>query len=147
MSISKFKCSRSSSTRGSLSLGFASLTTLLFVMCGLVLQNSLETYRSANLGVHKLQARCAAEGIAIAASQAPANALCNSAPMEIGNCLVEFTGCTRQANQTSGSQALTFRVHAGSLSNRRPAFTAKYQADVQQTDSGAVTVQSLELVP
>jgi len=142
------KCRGVRRVRGSMALGFASLTVILFMMCSLILHSSLESYRGTTLGIQRLQARSAAEGAAIAAAQTADLRQLEKTQMELGNCLVSFKGCSGgPADDTATSQVMRLCVGVGQNSRGLPVATMLYELEFNKLADGTSAIARLEAVP
>jgi hypothetical protein len=131
---------RAASQRGSFMLGFAALTAVLFMLCAIALERSLDTYRSSALAVEKLQARAAAEGAAVTWANGSLHA---RTPLQIGECV------TALDDETSSSAGATthISVQVHPKGSKAAALKCRYIAMADTGSSGTLKLQSLELVP
>jgi hypothetical protein len=120
---------------------------MLFVMCGLALQNSLESYRTSAMGIRRLQARCAAEGAAVALAAGAREPLCSGDGIELGSALVQAQDCATSGSTESGAREFIVSAHVGSDAERRPAYTGRYRLMLAADNASTATRVRLGALP
>jgi hypothetical protein len=120
--------------------GFASLSAVLFILCGIAMARSLDTYRSSALGVEKLQARAAAEGAAIAWA---AGTLHANTPLQLGECTAQLSEETSTTSELRGQISVQVRPK----SSKSAALQTRYVVMADVGTSGVARLRSLELIP
>lgn len=131
---------RNSARRGSLMLGMAALIFVLAMLCGAVMQRSLDAYRASARLEQRLQTQAAAEGaVAVLLAGVPDRTM---EDLEIGRARVSF-----EPARADGPR-LTVAMRVDILSREgRPFVSTNYRSGFVQAEAGAWNLERLEPLP